>query len=73
MTVEAPIQNCEFKYKCPKDWFELEESDNNNIRHCIKCDKNVYFCENKAKSDLIGQIVESSNQFDCEFLFLIFY
>ncbi|MFK5914118.1 MAG: hypothetical protein QM484_07070 [Woeseiaceae bacterium] len=49
MTVEAPIKNCEFKYKCPKDWFELEESDDDNIRHCNKCEKNVYFCESEAE------------------------
>ncbi|VAW94412.1 hypothetical protein MNBD_GAMMA23-2547 [hydrothermal vent metagenome] len=49
MSVLAPIQNCEFKYQCPKDWFELEESDDENIRYCNKCDQNVYFCKDEKE------------------------
>ena len=46
MSILAPIQNCKFQYECPKDWFELDETDDEAIRFCQKCSQNVYFCKN---------------------------
>ena len=46
MSITVPIQNCKFKYKCPKDWFELDETDGENIRFCQECSQKVYFCKN---------------------------
>jgi len=46
MSIMAPIQNCKFKYECPKDWFDLDITDDDAIRFCQKCRQNVYFCKN---------------------------
>ncbi len=49
MSTMVPIKNCKFKYKCPKDWFELDSTDDTNIRFCQKCSQNVYLCQNEKE------------------------
>ena len=40
------IENCEFKYKCPNEYKNLDKSkdDPGNVRFCNQCEKNVYKC-----------------------------
>ena len=35
------IKNC-FEFVCPLKWDNLEKTDNNNIRFCGSCDKQVF-------------------------------
>ncbi len=39
------LRNCTFAYKCTKQWEKLEETDQESIRFCYDCQKEVYYCE----------------------------
>ena len=48
-TRNLTIQNCEFEFKCTAKWDEMaivseEHVDNNEVRFCDSCQKQVYFC-----------------------------
>ncbi len=45
------VIQCEkkFKFKCPNDWYAMDETNNARIRHCQECDKDVYFCVDAAE------------------------
>ena len=43
------IVNCKFTYKCPLEWQNLTESDNENVRFCSTCEKNVYFAHSQSE------------------------
>ena len=38
------LRNCVLAYKCLNDWNALTETDDQNIRFCNECEKEVYFC-----------------------------
>jgi hypothetical protein len=38
------IRNCEFKFKCPKEWKSLQLTDQEDQRYCDECNQIVYFC-----------------------------
>jgi hypothetical protein len=44
--IEISCENTNWDFKCPKNWFDLSESDSKNIRHCSSCNKDVYLCRN---------------------------
>ncbi len=48
------IQNCppEIKEPCPVAWESLKSTDNENVRFCKVCDKNVYFCKDSEEVSL---------------------
>lgn len=39
------------EFECPKDWFELSETNTAGIKHCSACDKNVYLCVTQEELD----------------------
>ena len=39
------IKNC-FEFVCPLKWDNLEKTDENNIRYCGSCEKQVYKAKN---------------------------
>lgn len=43
--------NCEMEFECPKDWFELSETDIAGIKHCPACKKNVFLCITQDELD----------------------
>ncbi len=43
--------NCEMEFECPKDWFELSETNSAGIKHCSACNKNVYLCVTQEELD----------------------
>lgn len=45
------IINCEFEYKCPLQWSGLQKSENEDIRFCSSCEKNVYFAHSQSELD----------------------
>ena len=52
------IKNC-FEFVCPLKWNNLEKTDNNDIRFCGSCEKQVY----KAKT--MYDFFEMSEQNKC--------
>lgn len=40
------VNNCKlsFKYKCSLSWYSLNETEDDSIRFCKTCQKNVYAC-----------------------------
>lgn len=36
------IVTCQFKFKCPRGWNELDSTSNAKVRLCTSCDSNVY-------------------------------
>ena len=42
----TPIANCkvEFAFKCPKLWSKMKETEDQDVRHCDVCDRNVHLC-----------------------------
>lgn len=39
------IRNCEFKFKCPKEWELLSLTEHKDQRFCNECERIVYFCK----------------------------
>lgn len=39
------IVNCDFVFKCPQAWDKMAETENEGIRFCGECQKNVYFAD----------------------------
>lgn len=48
------LRNCIFGFKCTAKWEDMLETDNQNIRHCDLCNKNVYHVSDK--NDLLMAI-----------------
>ena len=38
---EAKIR-CEFRFKCPKVWHLLQPTQQEDVRHCPECDRDVH-------------------------------
>jgi len=47
----AAIQNCgsRFRFKCQKQWMELQSTENQFVRFCDACDQNVFYCHTKEE------------------------
>ena len=43
------IRNCEFRFKCPKDWDALKPTDREDERYCNECNQIVYFCHTEEE------------------------
>jgi len=43
--------NCEMEFKCPKNWFELTDTEQAGVKHCSTCQKNVYLCITQNELD----------------------
>lgn len=39
------------EYECPKNWFELTETDKAGVKHCSTCDKHVHLCITQDELD----------------------
>jgi len=42
--IKTTIRNCTFAFKCTMNWNELSETDEDSIRFCQNCQKEVFFC-----------------------------
>ncbi|MDH5300131.1 MAG: hypothetical protein OEW58_02070 [Gammaproteobacteria bacterium] len=38
------VRFCEFSFKCPKLWQNLDETDDPAVRYCNSCQQQVYLC-----------------------------
>lgn len=52
MKTEKTIRNCsvKVKYNCPKNWEDLEPTENESVKHCSSCDKDVYYCRSDTET-----------------------
>jgi hypothetical protein len=48
------IINCEFEFKCPLSWENLQKLENNDVRFCSSCEKNVYFAQSQNELDKLA-------------------
>ena len=37
------LRNCVFDFKCKADWNEMKRTSDEVVRHCVQCQKDVYF------------------------------
>lgn len=47
--ISSPIRNCSWGFKCEKVWDGLIATDNESVRFCDACDKNVFLCKTKLE------------------------
>lgn len=45
MRSKLTIRNCKFAYRCSAKWEDLEETEDDEIRFCNDCQKEVFFCD----------------------------
>lgn len=45
MSDKLIIRNCKFSYQCKAKWNALIETDDDEIRFCNDCQKEVFFCD----------------------------
>lgn len=43
------LRNCEFAYECSAKWDELAATNENKIRFCNECEKEVHRCDTDAE------------------------
>ena len=41
--MKEEIINCSFQFQCPLDWNKLQLTENEDVRFCSNCKRNVYF------------------------------
>jgi uncharacterized protein (TIGR02996 family) len=41
----SPVEGCRFRFKCPKKWPQLQETDNRSVRFCEECRREVFYCK----------------------------
>ena len=44
-----PWIGCQFSFLCPQKWDSLEPTENQHIRHCPECKKDVHLVRNKEE------------------------
>lgn len=54
LKVKDKIINCEFEFKCPLQWESLQKSEDDKIRFCNSCEKNVYFAYSQNELDKLA-------------------
>ena len=37
------VENCDFLFKCPQQWDKMDETENEDVRFCGECRKEVHF------------------------------
>ena len=54
MKEKFEIKNC-FEFICPEKWDNLEKSDNESVRFCGSCEKQVFKAINKKSFDRLAK------------------
>ncbi len=42
---EITIRNCIFAFKCSADWDDLDETEDDSVKFCQGCQREVHFCD----------------------------
>ena len=45
MSGKLTIRNCKFSYRCSAKWDDLQATDDDDVRFCNDCQKEVFFCD----------------------------
>ena len=45
MSAKLSIRNCKFAYRCSAKWDDLQEINDDEVRFCNDCQKEVFFCD----------------------------
>jgi len=61
ITKSITVRNCDevFKFKCPLNWSDLRETEEENKRFCNQCENDVFLC----KTD--GETIDHAKQGHC--------
>lgn len=43
------VRNCQFSFKCSKQWEELTRTSFERVRHCASCSRDVFYCATDAE------------------------
>jgi len=43
------IRNCQIRYACANDWDGLGKTQNDAVRHCSSCERDVYLCRTETE------------------------
>lgn len=41
---DVQVRNCQFAFKCPKNWEQLAPTFSASVRHCSTCAQEVFLC-----------------------------
>ncbi|NHZ41264.1 hypothetical protein [Massilia aquatica] len=44
-----PTITCNFKFKCPQEWSQLDATETDGVRFCTSCDSKVYLVTSSAE------------------------
>ncbi len=53
-SIQHQFLNCEMEFECPKNWFELTETDEASVKHCSTCKKHVHLCVDQDVLDVFA-------------------
>ena len=45
MTTLIACEQVDWRFRCPKQWDDLEETGQAGLRYCSACKKTVFFCD----------------------------
>jgi uncharacterized protein (TIGR02996 family) len=55
----AKVESCvEFAYRCPQRWDTLLPTDNEAVRHCSVCQRDVHYCRNAGEAHRLADAGE---------------
>jgi uncharacterized protein (TIGR02996 family) len=46
------VENCEisFRFRCPRQWASLQRGDDDRVRYCTSCERQVHYCTTAAEA-----------------------
>ena len=53
-TMSVDEIRCRFDFVCPKQWDELQVTDNNEVRYCDHCNESVYLAQSESDLDRLA-------------------
>ncbi len=56
MAKRREIQECDFAFKCPKQWDDLRAGDDPDKRYCETCERDVYFISSRIELDVARKL-----------------
>jgi uncharacterized protein (TIGR02996 family) len=55
----ANVEYCvKFEYRCPQRWDTLLPTDDESVRHCTLCDRDVHYCSSTGKAHQLAEAGE---------------
>lgn len=62
----STVQNCRraFRFRCPKQWAELTQTDDPAVRWCSVCERTVTFCLSDSDIDRLSRAGECVSFYD---------